>query len=116
MNSGSGLKARPPKSAEPFDRVACRGGLVVGVLAVAHEPGVDWIEQLYLRPGFTGEGIGARLLAQALARLGRPIRLWAFQANTGARRFYERHGFRTIALTDGAGIEERCPDVLMELA
>ena len=45
-----------------------------------------------------------------------PIRLYTFQANLGARRFYERHGFSAIEFTDGEGNRERCPDVLYELA
>ena len=40
--------------------------------------------------------------------------LWVFQRNEGARRFYERHGLRLAALTDGAGNEEREPDARYE--
>jgi ribosomal protein S18 acetylase RimI-like enzyme len=54
------------------------------------------------------------LLEQAKALLGSPIRLYTFQANQGARRFYERHGFRAVAFGDGSNSEERCPDVLYE--
>lgn len=97
--------------------VACLGGRVVGLLAVSSDEDANWIDQLYLAPGHTGQGIGHDLLAHALRALGRerPVRLYTFQANEGARRFYEREGFRTLALTDGAGNEERCPDVLYEL-
>ena len=66
--------------------------------------------------GWTGRGIGSRLLGHAHGGLLRSIRLWTFQANAGARRFYERHGYRAIAFTDGRENEERCPDVLYELA
>ena len=45
-----------------------------------------------------------------------PIRLYTFQTNAGARRFYERYGFRAIRFTDGRANEEHCPDVLYELA
>ncbi len=95
--------------------VACEGERIVGVLATARDGGIAWIEQLYLMPGWTGQGIGTRLLAHALTTLPRPVRLYTFQANTDARRFYERHGFEVIALGDGSGNEERCPDVLFEL-
>ena len=37
--------------------------------------------------------------------------LWTFQKNEGARRFYERHGFDAVELTDGSGNMEREPDV-----
>jgi hypothetical protein len=39
------------------------------------------------------------------------LELWCFQANSRARRFYEARGFHAILFTDGAGNEERTPDV-----
>ena len=95
--------------------VAELGGRPVGVLATAASDGCSWLEQLYLAPGFTGRGIGTRLLEHALARLAGPVRLWTFAENAGARRFYERHGFRAIRFGDGRDNEEGCPDVLYEL-
>jgi GNAT superfamily N-acetyltransferase len=94
--------------------VALVDGVPAGLLAVSRDEHCGWIEQLYLHPDFVGRGIGTRLLAHALATLGPPVRLYTFQANAGARRFYERHGFRAIAFGDGSGNEERCPDVLYE--
>ncbi|WP_284615367.1 GNAT family N-acetyltransferase [Aquabacterium humicola] len=91
-------------------------GTLAGVLATAIVDGVGWIEQLYLAPALVGRGLGTRLLQGALATLPRPVRLYTFEANAGARRFYERHGFRALAFSDGSGNEERCPDVLYELA
>jgi GNAT superfamily N-acetyltransferase len=81
-------------------------GLVVGVLVVA--PG--WVEQLYVAPGWTGRGIGSRLLASAQAQQD-ALELWVFESNVAARRFYERHGFVEVGRTDGEGNEERAPDV-----
>jgi len=46
--------------------------------------------------------------------LGSPIRLYTFQANGGARRFYERHGFQPVAFSGGRDNEECCPDILFE--
>ncbi len=86
--------------------VAEAEGRIVGFIAVEGE----WIEQLYLDPDWTGRGIGSRLLALATANM--PVsRLHCFQANDGARRFYERHGFRAEAFGDGFGNEERLPDI-----
>jgi ribosomal protein S18 acetylase RimI-like enzyme len=97
--------------------VVCeQSGAVVGVLATSVVDGLHWIDQLYLMPGRTGAGLGSMLLAHAHACLGRPIRLYTFQQNVGARRFYERHGYAAVAFTDGRDNEERCPDVLLELA
>jgi RimJ/RimL family protein N-acetyltransferase len=55
------------------------------------------------------------MLERARRELGSVIRLYTFRANTVSRRFYERHGFRAVAFSDGHTNEERCPDVLYEL-
>jgi ribosomal protein S18 acetylase RimI-like enzyme len=94
--------------------VAERGGAILGMLATSHERGVDWIDQLYLDPQAVGQGIGTLLLEDALAHLQPPVRLYTFQANVDARRFYERHGFVAIEFSDGQRNEENCPDVLDE--
>ena len=91
-------------------------GNVVAIVATRAEPDATWITMLYALPGWTGRGIGARLLDHALDYAARPVRLWTFHPNAGARRFYERHGFIAIEFTDGRSNEERCPDVLYELA
>jgi len=96
--------------------VACMAEAVVGILATSEAKGISWIDQLYVLPGFVGQGIGSALLGHGLASLPRPVRLYTFQANAGARRFYKRHGFSAIEFTDGSLNEERCPDVLLELA
>ena len=53
-------------------------------------------------------------MARARERRPAGFRLWVFQANTGARRFYERDGCTLVKLTDGADNEEREPDALYE--
>jgi GNAT superfamily N-acetyltransferase len=94
--------------------VACRDGRVVGMMAVSRDAESGWIDQLYLDPSSVALGIGSRFVERAKRELGAPIRLNTFQANEGARRFYERHGFRPLAFGDGSGNEEGCPDVLLE--
>jgi len=94
--------------------VAVSDEQIVGMMATSHENGYRWIDQLYLAPAFAGRGIGSLLLTQAMQQLNPPIRLYSFQVNTGARRFYERHGFLAIAFSDGKENEEQCPDVLYE--
>jgi GNAT superfamily N-acetyltransferase len=69
-----------------------------------------WIDQLYVRPGAQRQGVGSRLLDVAKRRHGN-LRLWTFQRNDRARRFYEARGFVAVEDTDGAGNEEREPDV-----
>lgn len=74
-----------------------------------------WLNHLYVDTVEQGRGIGTALLAAAAAELGPGMRLWAFQRNEKARTFYARHGFEEVELTDGAGNEEREPDVLLRL-
>ncbi|MEM7206412.1 MAG: GNAT family N-acetyltransferase [Pseudomonadota bacterium] len=88
---------------------------IVGVLAVNESAGVGWIDQMYIAPDFVGLGIGSTLMKHALEVLPRPIRLYTFQQNQGARRFYERYGFKAISFRNGEENEECCPDVLYEL-
>lgn len=89
--------------------VADADGQVAGY--IGFDP--DWIHHLYLLPQFQGQGIGPQLLALAMAD-GRPRRLWTFQQNERARRFYEARGFVLLQLTDGSGNEEKTPDALYE--
>jgi hypothetical protein len=42
------------------------------------------------------------------------FRLWVFQANESARRFYEQRACRLVELGDGSGNEEGLPDALYE--
>lgn len=89
---------------------------VVGVLAVSEDAGAVWIEQLYLLPSYVNQSLGSRLLAQVHRQASKPVRLFTFQQNTSSRRFYERHGYKALALSDGSSNEEKCPDVLYELS
>jgi len=71
----------------------------------------DWVQHLYVHPDHQGRGIGPALLEVALAD-GLEKRLWTFQQNDRARKFYEDRGFEIETLTDGEGNEEKTPDVL----
>jgi ribosomal protein S18 acetylase RimI-like enzyme len=87
--------------------VATDGGNIVGMMAV----GPGDLDQLYVSPDRLGEGIGRALLDVAKQRSPRGLRLYTFQVNDRARRFYERNGFVAEAFGDGTGNEERQPDV-----
>jgi len=86
--------------------VADDNGAVVALLVLED----DWVDQLYVDPSHTGRGLGAQLLEVAKLRRPRGLQLWTFQANDGARRFYECHGFIATHTTDGDN-EEGAPDV-----
>ena len=87
--------------------VAAEGDRLLGLMVLDR----GWLEQLYIDPGETGGGIGTELLAHAKARRVGGLRLWTFQSNIGAQRFYERHGFEEVDRTDGSGNEEGAPDI-----
>ena len=89
--------------------VADDGQCIVAVLVLEDE----WIDQLYVEPGHTGRGIGGQLLAIAKRQRPSALRLWTFQANVSARRFYEHHGFVATDATIGDN-EEGAPDVRYE--
>ena len=96
--------------------VAVADGLVIGMLAAlraARTAAGSTSSTCLPEPGST-RGIGSRLLDLALRELPAPVRLYTFQCNERARRFYERRGFEVIAFGDGSGNEERCPDILYE--
>ena len=73
----------------------------------------EWIDQLYVDPGATRMGIGGALLDHAMRQRPDGLKLWTFQSNLDARRFYENHGFVAIATTTGDN-EEHAPDVCYE--
>lgn len=83
------------------------GGTVVAFMAL-DGPNLD---QLYVRPGWLGRGIGSRLVQLAKERRPAGLRLYTFQVNTRARRFYERHGFVGEWFGEGEANEEGQPDV-----
>jgi GNAT superfamily N-acetyltransferase len=83
-------------------------GEPVGYLALVD----DILDHLYVAPDHQGRGVGSMLLAKAKALRPAGLRLYAFQRNRRARAFYEARGFTPVGFSDGAGNQEREPDVL----
>ncbi|MBB4123442.1 GNAT family N-acetyltransferase [Martelella radicis] len=81
---------------------------VLGFLALSDD---DYVTALYVSAIARGAGVGKALLDQAKTNRPTGLRLWTFQANTAARRFYEREGFGELRRTDGDN-EEGLPDIL----
>lgn len=89
--------------------VAEANGAIVGFIGYR----AGFIDHLYVDLGRQGRGIGTALLQKAMD--DEPVlRLWVFQENAAARRFYERRGFRLVRETDGRDNEEKQPDALLE--
>jgi GNAT superfamily N-acetyltransferase len=89
--------------------LAERDGSAVGFLALMRP---DVLGHLYIAAPHTNQGLGGRLLALAKQQLPGGLQLWAFQSNSRALRFYERHGLVPVEWTDGDN-EEGEPDVRM---
>ncbi len=87
--------------------VAERDGRPVALMLLEQ----DWLHSLYVDPALTGQGIGGALLDLAKGLRPRGLGLWVFETNTGAQRFYRRHGFGEVRRTDGGENEEGEPDV-----
>jgi ribosomal protein S18 acetylase RimI-like enzyme len=98
-----------PDEPRLFNLVAERDGDVLGWLAAGpsrdedrHETqGEIWAA--YVHPDFWRTGAGSALMSVALERLVEEgyteATLWVFEENPGARRFYERHGYRPDGAT-----------------
>jgi ribosomal protein S18 acetylase RimI-like enzyme len=74
---------------------------LVGIIAFRE----GWVDQLYVLPSSQRRGIGTALLAIAQDQFAN-LRLWTFQRNKAARRFYEKQGFTLAKETDSSANEE----------
>ncbi|MFD6494154.1 GNAT family N-acetyltransferase [Streptomyces sp. NPDC060188] len=73
----------------------------------------DMLEHLYLRPDVRRRGVGTLLLDEVRRHSPDGMSLHVFQRNTGARAFYERHGFSVVEAGDGSGNMENLPDLTL---
>ncbi|MFZ5962454.1 GNAT family N-acetyltransferase [Thalassococcus sp. BH17M4-6] len=80
--------------------------LILGLLARED----DFIHAVFISPQARGEGVGRALMEDAKAHAD-TLRLWTFEANSGAQRFYQREGFAEVSRGDGSGNEEGLPDI-----
>ena len=86
------------------------GGRTAGFALVRE----DDLDALYVAPDAQRRGIGAGLFRQAKEARPGGFGWWVFRDNVRARRFYESLGGRLLYETDGAGNEEKTPDVRYE--
>jgi ribosomal protein S18 acetylase RimI-like enzyme len=86
-------------------------GEAVGMLELQDRTDDYYVANLKLLPEAQGRGLGTAVMRQVLAeaaKRGLPVRLQVLEANTGARRLYERLGFVATGVVP--------PHVLMEHA
>jgi ribosomal protein S18 acetylase RimI-like enzyme len=86
--------------------VAEDDGRVVGFVGF----GDARVHHLWVEPDYQNRGIGTSLLRIAMERCPDGLDLWVYQRNTGARRLYERLGFRLVELTSGEELKENEPN------
>jgi GNAT superfamily N-acetyltransferase len=72
-----------------------------------------WLDDLYVAPAAQGTGVGTALLDVVKAQRPAGFCLWVFESNTPARSFYRSRGLVELEGTDGAGNEEKEPDLRM---
>ncbi|MDC0738232.1 GNAT family N-acetyltransferase [Cognatishimia sp. SS12] len=86
--------------------VAVQNGEVIGFLA-RHN---NYVHALYVTLAARGQGVGQALLARAQGE-ATALDLWTHQANSVARRFYQRAGFHEVESSAGHHNDEGLPDV-----
>ena len=83
--------------------VLMHGKQIVGFAAVTPSPDPDLksageIDRIYIHPSFIGKGSGSILMKWCedtlYAEGYKNISLWVFEANSRARHFYEKHGYK----------------------
>jgi putative acetyltransferase len=82
--------------------------VIAGFMLVAD----GWLYHLYIAPQFQEKGYGKRLLDYAKELNPEGIKLWVFEQNVDAIRFYEREGFVLEKKRDQRATtnEENLPD------
>ena len=116
VHSDEGIREWISNILIPAGRVSVAEGDsgIIGMMGLSESGGFGWIDHLYLKPSAVGLGVGSSFVDRAKSELGDVIRLYAFQENVKCCRFYERHGFKTVLLSDGSTNEEKCPDILYQ--
>lgn len=96
------------------DAPTSRGAAAIAAFAVIRdtEDGETWLDHLYVHPALQNHALGRALLERVKTQRPQGFSLWTFQANAGARRFYERHGLMLAKLGDGRDNEEGLADAL----
>jgi GNAT superfamily N-acetyltransferase len=74
-----------------------RYGALVGVMGIQHLADVTLVRHAYVRTADRGQGIGGLLIERLKSMAQRPMLVGTWAAATWAIRFYQRHGFRTVA-------------------
>ena len=89
---------RLPSTLVAVDGSAIRGLATTGLCREVDFPNFGELMAIYVDPAHVRRGVGRLLMAAARARLRlvgvTGAQLWVLDGNVGARRFYERDGWR----------------------
>jgi GNAT superfamily N-acetyltransferase len=100
----------------PLDQVVVldeEAGEMQGFACAFFDADPDWgalLDNLHVAPNLKGKGLGRLLMADVARRVlqhdsSSRLHLWAYEANVGAQRFYERLGGQATAV-----VSELAPD------
>ena len=68
------------------------------------------VQSLYIKAGFQRLGFGQAAINYAQKQYTE-LRLWVFQANTDAQKFYQKLGFEPLETTNGQDNDYFLPDI-----
>ncbi len=82
-------------------------GEIVGVMGIQHVQDVTLIRHAYVRTANQKLGIGEKLLLELRRQTDRPILIGTWADAVWAIRFYEKHGFQRVSITDKERLLEK---------
>ncbi|MBP1989503.1 GNAT family N-acetyltransferase [Paenibacillus eucommiae] len=56
----------------------------------------NFIHNLFVRPDFSGKGVGGQLVTASIEKMNKPIRLKCVSENQKAMKFYENNGWKKV--------------------
>lgn len=93
-------------------RVLNGAGTDVGILAIVRAPDGVKVNQLFLRPGYQGKGIGQECMRRVIKEARQkslPVRLRVLKVNSRAQAFFRRLGFAPTGETETHVQMEKAP-------
>jgi GNAT superfamily N-acetyltransferase len=105
----AGMRARANRDRIPMTYVALDGAELVGTASliahemVTHPEWSPWLGGVYVRHDRRGEGIGSALVREAVRAAAAMNEPRLYLSTESARGFYEKLGWRAIAVEEHAG-------------
>ncbi|MCI5060055.1 MAG: GNAT family N-acetyltransferase [Alphaproteobacteria bacterium] len=75
----------------------------IGVVGWEDRPDFLWLKEVFILPEYQGQGLGSHIVQDTIDKarsLGKDLHLRTLKANLGAKKLYERHGFKVAEATD----------------